>query len=80
MKIKDSKARSDLLEFRDWIEIELIDENDNPIANEDYVLYLPNGEVRKGKLDANGYKKEENIPPGKCQLEFSNYEGNEQIE
>ena len=72
VKVKNSKARSDLLEFRDWIEIELIDENDNPVANEDYVLYLPNGEVRKGKLDANGYKKEENIPPGKCQVEFPN--------
>lgn len=72
VKVKESKARSGLLEFRDWIGIELIDENDNPVANEDYILFLPNGEVRKGKLDANGLKREENIPPGKCQIEFPN--------
>jgi hypothetical protein len=72
VKIKDSTARSDMLEFKDWIEIKLIDEDDDPVANEEYILYLPNGEVRRGELDANGYSKEENIPPGKCQIGFPN--------
>jgi hypothetical protein len=70
VKIKDSKARSDLLEFRDCIEIELKDEEDDPVPNEDYILYLSNGEVRKGQLDGNGFKKEENIPPGECSVRF----------
>ena len=67
------KARSGLLDYKDWIEIELKDEEDNPIADEEYILYLSNGEVRKGKLDGNGYKKEEKIPPGDCNVKFPNF-------
>jgi hypothetical protein len=70
--IEHSKARSNLLKFKDYIEIELRDENDNPIPNEDYILYLPDGSIRKGKLDANGYKKENNIPPGYSNVKFPN--------
>jgi len=64
------KARSGLLKFKDWIEIELKDEEGNPIANEEYFLYLSNGEVREGNLDRKGYKKEEKIPPGNCFVKF----------
>ena len=70
--VGDQKARSGLLEYKDYIEIELKDENGNPIANEEYVLYLNNGEVRRGKVDSNGYKKEENVPPGEWDIAFSN--------
>jgi uncharacterized Zn-binding protein involved in type VI secretion len=70
--VGDQKARSGLLEFEDCVEIELKDENDNPVANEDYILYLANGEVRRGKVDSNGYKKEENVPPGEWDVEFPN--------
>ncbi len=64
------KAKSGLLGYKDWIEIELKDEVNNPIANEDYIIYLSNGEIRKGKLNSKGYKKEENIPPGNCIIKF----------
>ncbi|MBI1926578.1 hypothetical protein HYR99_20335 [Candidatus Poribacteria bacterium] len=67
-----SRARSGLLAYKDWIEIELKDEEDNPIANEEYILYLSNREVRQGKLDGNGYKKEEKLPPGYCSVKFPN--------
>lgn len=70
--LEQSKARSGLLGYKDYIEIELRDENNKPIANQDYILYLSNGEVRKGKLDGNGYKKEEKIPPGKFDIKFPN--------
>jgi len=70
--IGEDKARSGLLEYKDWIEIELKDKDDNPIANEEYILYLQNGEVRKGKLDSNGYRKEEKVPPGKYSIYFPN--------
>ena len=68
--VEESKARSGLLEFKDWIEVELRDEEDNPIPDEEYILYLPNGEVRKGKLDGNGFKKEEKVPQGRCKVRF----------
>ena len=65
-----STARSGLLGYQDWIEIELRDENGKPIPNEEYVLYLSNGEVRKGSLDGNGSKKEKNIPPVDSRIRF----------
>lgn len=72
VKVEKSKAKSGLLEYKDWIEIELKDENGNPMAEEEYILRLTNGEIRNGKLDKNGYKKEENIPPTTCKVEFVN--------
>lgn len=72
VKVKECKARSDLLRFRDWIEIELKDEENNPIADEDFLLFLANGEVKKGKTDQNGYIKVEDICPGSCHIKFPN--------
>ncbi len=68
--VQGDRARSGQLKYQDYIEIELKDQDDNPIADEAYVLRLPNGEVRKGKLDKNGYKKEDKLPPGKYDIEF----------
>lgn len=59
-----------LLKFRDWIEIELKDETGNPMANENYVLHLPDGQTIEGNLDDNGFARIENIPPGNCKFEF----------
>ncbi|MFH1897404.1 MAG: hypothetical protein ABH886_04085 [Candidatus Desantisbacteria bacterium] len=72
VKVKNSQARSGLLDFKDWIEIELKDEDGKPVGGEEYILYLSNGTVKKGKLDQNGYKRVEDIPPRKCTVEFSN--------
>ncbi len=71
VRIRSLFARSDLLEYRDWIELELVNPNNQPIADKEYVLYLPNGEVRRGNLDSNGFKREEDIPPGKCKVRFT---------
>ena len=68
-----SRARSDLLLIKDFIEIELKDEDDRPLANEEFILTLPDGAVRRGKLDGNGYKKEEGIPPGACSVRFPRF-------
>ncbi len=68
--IVKSVVKSGMLGYKDWIEIELKDTYDNPIAQEEYVLVLPQGEVRKGKLGAGGKKREEKIPPGHCKVRF----------
>jgi len=70
--IDQTKSRSDLLFNEDFIEIELKDDQGNPKANEEFILYLPNGKIEKGKLDANGYKKVEKIPAGKYSVKFPN--------
>ncbi|MFH1747780.1 MAG: type VI secretion system tip protein TssI/VgrG [Planctomycetota bacterium] len=53
-----------------WIEIELVDEADQPCAGERFELKLPNDKIRKGTLDANGVARVDNIPPGECQICF----------
>jgi hypothetical protein len=64
------KQRSGLLKYKDWIELELRDEEGNTIGGAEYEVSLPDGQVKKGKLDQNGYAKVENIPPGKVRVTF----------
>lgn len=61
---------SGLLNFKDYIEINLEDESGNKSANEKYKLILPDGSIKDGCLDENGYAKIENIPPGNVDVEF----------
>ena len=61
-----------MLYNEDVIEIELKDDEGNAKGNEEYILFLPNGKVEKGKLDGNGYKKVEKIPSGKYSVQFPN--------
>lgn len=72
VRVDDYEARSGMLEYRDWIEIKLKDDEGNAVANEAYILRLSNGTVRQGNLDGNGYKKEEQVPPGEFLVEFPN--------
>ncbi|MDA1076895.1 MAG: hypothetical protein O3A63_19415 [Proteobacteria bacterium] len=55
-----------------WIEIELIDEADKPIAGERYEITLPDGSVTKGSLDSNGFARIDGIDPGECQISWPN--------
>jgi len=70
-----AEARSGLLQFRDWVEIELKDEDGNPMANQDYVVHLPDGKEKKGKLDGQGRAVERDLPPGRYRLEFPKAKG-----
>ncbi|MCX6827050.1 MAG: hypothetical protein NTV06_07290, partial [candidate division Zixibacteria bacterium] len=73
--VQGVRARSGMLPVSDELNIVLKDENGNPIPNEEYVVYLSNGEIRKGKLDKNGEAIEKNIPIKKCRVEFPNMAG-----
>lgn len=64
------EQESKLLKFKDWFEVSLIDEKGDPMADEKYILYLPDGSKREGTLDNKGYVREENIPPGMVTFEF----------
>jgi len=63
---------SGLLTFKDWIQMELKDENGNPIPNKKYVLYLADGQKKEGSVDSNGFARIDGIPPGRFKIEFSN--------
>jgi hypothetical protein len=61
---------SDLLGFKDWIEIKLKNQLGQPIPNEKYELTLPDGSEREGTLDDLGTAIEKDVPPGKCTIHF----------
>jgi hypothetical protein len=63
---------SGILNFKDWIEIKLTEGDGEAIGNEDYKVYLPDGQEISGTLDETGFAREENIPPGRCIIEFPN--------
>lgn len=58
----EDQSRSDELEVTDDLDISLNDEDGNPVAEEEYEVYLTSGEVRKGKLDKKGKAKEKDVP------------------
>ena len=70
VRIDDLMKRSGLLIYKDWIELELKDEEGNPVGNKKYRVFLPNGEIKEGKLDSNGYAKVEDIPPGNVKVTY----------
>jgi hypothetical protein len=53
-----------------WIEIELLDEDDRGVAREPYSVKLPNGQIREGKLNDQGWVRFDNIPCGICVVRF----------
>jgi type VI secretion system secreted protein VgrG len=59
-------------EKKSWIEIELIDEEDNPVPGEQYKITLPDGSVKTGTLDQNGFARVDGIDPGTCKVTFPN--------
>lgn len=65
---------SGLLEFKDWIEFELKDEEGNALAKAEYVLHLPDGSERKGTVDESGHGREEDVPPGNISIEVTEAE------
>lgn len=57
---------------KSWIEIELVDEDGNPVPGETYCVTTPNGAVAQGSLDENGFARVEGMDPGNCKITFPN--------
>jgi uncharacterized Zn-binding protein involved in type VI secretion len=66
--------RSGMLRINDELQLSLTNEQGKPVADEPYRVRLATGEIRQGKLDANGKAKEPRIPPGNVQVNFPNIE------
>ena len=62
---------------QEWIEIELLDENEQPVADEPFWIKLPDGNVQEGTLDENGYARLEGVESGTCVVKFPNIDENE---
>ena len=70
VRVAEVYADSEIIKFKDWIEIKLVDSDGYPMKNVEYELHLPDGETKKGKLDDEGYAKVEDVPPGKYGISF----------
>ncbi len=59
-----------------WIEIELVDAQNNPVPGEAYSITLPDGEtVAEGTLDEKGFARVDGIEPGTCKVTFPEMDG-----
>jgi hypothetical protein len=58
-----------------WIEVELLDSQDNPVPGERYRIETPDGTVAEGTLDKDGFVRLEGIKPGTCKVSFPGYDG-----
>jgi type VI secretion system secreted protein VgrG len=57
---------------KDWIEVELVDEADQPVAGEAYRVTLPDGSIASGTLDEKGFVHIGEIDTGTCKINFPN--------
>lgn len=60
-----------------WVEIELLDHAGKPVPNQSYLVIVPEGVKKSGKLDARGRAKITDIDPGMCQISFPDIDGRE---
>ncbi len=60
-----------------WIEIQVLDEDDQPFTGELYWIRLTDGSVREGRLPDTGLVRFDNIPCGTCIVKLPKYEGAE---
>ena len=73
VRIESCTARSGLLKYQDWVEIELLDSEGKGVSGASYALHLSNGDVRKGTLDRVGKARVENVPPVSHRVQFPDY-------
>jgi type VI secretion system secreted protein VgrG len=58
-----------------WIEIQLLDSDDQPLAGEPFEITLPDGSLASGTLDEDGLARLDGIEPGNCEVTFPRLDG-----
>ena len=69
---KPHKKSTDDEEKKSWIEIELVDEENNPVPGERFKVILPDETVCSGTLNEKGFYRIDGIDPGTCKITFPN--------
>jgi type VI secretion system secreted protein VgrG len=68
---KPPQSPQDKKQKKSWIEIEMVDEEKDPVPGEPYRITLPDGEtLAEGTLDDKGFARVDGIDPGSCQITF----------
>jgi hypothetical protein len=55
---------------RTWVEIVLVDDDDNPVPDIAYEIKLPDGSIIPGRLNSAGVASYHDIVAGTCQIRF----------
>jgi uncharacterized Zn-binding protein involved in type VI secretion len=63
---------SEFLYEQTFVEFQLLSGKGEPIPNEAYVITLPNGTKVEGVLDVDGFVRLDDIPHGRCVIQFPN--------
>jgi hypothetical protein len=58
-----------------WIEVRLVDDDNQPVPHERYRIRLPDSSVMEGTLDGEGKMRVEGILAGQCQVSFPDIDG-----
>lgn len=53
-----------------WIEIELLDDEGKPVANERWFVELPDGSQKSGRTDGQGRARVDGVDPGTAKVSF----------
>ena len=60
-----------------WVEVRLVDGEQQPVGGEVYRIELPDMSIREGALDETGCVRIEGIISGQCRITFPNVDGGE---
>jgi len=66
-----TQEKTESVKTDSWIEIEMVDEKDNPVYGTKFSITAPNGTVTRGKLDQYGRGYVRKIPAGNCIISFT---------
>jgi hypothetical protein len=67
---QEQRTQAAATEETHYIEVELLDENGQPVPNEAYFVELPDGTTKSGRTDANGYARVDGVEPGTAKISF----------
>jgi hypothetical protein len=67
---KEEQATAPGADEKHFIEIELVDDEGKPVANERWFVELPDGSTKSGSTDANGYARIDGVDPGTAKISF----------
>jgi len=69
-KPPNEEEKDEKKEELSWIEIEMVDEEDEPVPGEKYKITLPDDSVAEGTLDEKGFARVEGFEKGTCKVCF----------
>jgi hypothetical protein len=69
--VEEREAPEEVVEKLEWIEVLIVDEDDQPLPNVAYKLVLPDGSSRVGKTNNLGIARYDRIPAGSCTFELT---------